>query len=62
MKNTVPFIVMIDQRTGALTATIAQKKGADAYTITKLSTFLERLGYKKVILATDNVHQGQGRS
>ena len=54
VKNTVPFVVLIDQRTGALTATIVQKKGADAYTITKLSTFMERLGYKKVILTTGN--------
>ncbi len=39
-KNTVPFVALVDQRSGALVATIVQKKGADAYTIAKLSTVL----------------------
>ncbi len=46
---------MVDQASGAVVSTVVEVKGAkDAYCVQKFSQWIDRCGFKKVILTTDN--------
>ncbi len=54
-KKVVTFLAAFDSRSGSLCATqVTSKGGVDKYAIKKLARWIDRLGYKKCMIATDN--------
>jgi hypothetical protein len=54
-RTVVTYALLVDQRSGSVNATVVQKKGAsDEYSNTRFGAWLDRLGYNKVVLTTDN--------
>ena len=48
---------MVDQSSGSICVTVVQKKGdAESYGVARLSQWIERCGYTRIMLTTDQNH------
>ena len=51
----ITYAVLVDQRSGAVNATVVQHKGGgDDYANARMAAWIQRLGYARVCLTTDN--------
>ena len=50
----MPIIVAKDNRTKMITARVVPSKGLDSYAVQSVKRMIERLGYKKIIMKSDN--------
>jgi len=56
ISNNLPMLVIKDSKTKMYGATFVQEKGLDPYAIKYFSSFIQSLGYKKIINKSDGEH------
>ena len=49
-----PTLALVDDKTGMLTGAVLRQKGVEEWSIRVVKGFVEMLGYKKVIMKSDN--------
>ena len=56
ISNSLPMLVIKDSKTKMYGATFVSEKGLDAYAVKYFTSFIQGLGYKKIIIKSDGEH------